>query len=105
MMKEFPLFEVSDAEVAFGWRGKWLTREECGDFYGFGHDIYSEAVNSLFYKGGKLEDYGLKFKPEIDKEKAWRAIRAMLTSWEPKHEIKCGTVATALSQWCEVVNA
>lgn len=104
-MKDFPLFEVSDPEVAFGWRGPWLTREECGDFYGFGHDVYSKAVEGLFFSGGKLEDYGLKFKPEIDATKALRAIRAMLCSWEPKHEIKQGTVATALSQWCEEINS
>jgi hypothetical protein len=64
-MKDFPLFEVSDAEVAFGWRGPYLTREECGEFYGMGSDIYSKAVSGLFYKGGALEDYGLKFKPDI----------------------------------------
>ena len=103
-MKDFPIPEVTDAEEIFGYQGKYLTREECGEFYGMGNDIYSKAVSGLFYEGGTIEDYGLKFKPEIDSKKAMRAIRALLTSWGPKHEIKCGTVATALSQWCEEVD-
>jgi hypothetical protein len=64
---------------------------------------YSKIVSSLFFKGGNLSDHGLQFKPDIDQQKATKAIRAFMHSFAPKHEHKTATVAWALSEWCEGV--
>jgi hypothetical protein len=99
---EFAVPEFDDATVAFGApRSAYLTREQMGDdFYG-DRNKFTSAAQSLFFKGGKLADHGLKFRAGIDRDKAVRAIRALLCSFDPKHEIKIGTVGYALSQWCE----
>lgn len=105
-MNTLPVFPVPDFDAptaAFGASRKdYLTREQLGDW----HDMnlrtpFHEAASGLFFKGGKLSDYGLTFKPEIDPAKAMRAIRALLGSWDPKHEIKHCTVAVALANWCD----
>lgn len=98
----FPVPNFDGPSVAFGARGKdYLTREQLGDWYDMNaRTPFHNAVSGLFFKGGKLADYGLTFKPEIDQEKAMKALRALLSSWDPKHEIKHCTVAVALANWC-----
>lgn len=62
---------------------------------------YQNVVSSLFFRGGKLSDYGLDFKPSIDRSAAMTALRALLGSFDPKHEHKTAVVAWALSEWCD----
>lgn len=99
----FPVPDFKDVDVAFGAReGAYLTREELGDWYSMNlRTPYHEAVSGLFFKGGKLADYGLTIKKDLDAAKVMGAIRALLGSWAPKHEIKHCTVAVALANWCD----
>src|SRR3990167_761866 len=99
MAVEFPVPEFDDLTVAFGASNSdYLTCEQMGDdFYG-DRNKFTDVAKKLFFNGGRLEDYGLTLKPEIDKTKAMRAVRALLGSWAPKHEIKIGTVGFALSK-------
>lgn len=62
---------------------------------------FNEITSKLFFNGGRLEDHGIRLKPDIDRNKAMRAIKAWLSSFDPKHEHKTATVAYALSEWCE----
>lgn len=97
---QFRKFEGLDA--AFGARGQdYPTRADIPDQFYNHNSPYNQVVSSLFFSGGKLEDFGLSFKPGIDKAQAMTAIRALLSSFDPKHEIKMGTVAWALSKWCD----
>jgi len=104
-------FEVPDFDgptVAFGASNKdYLTREQLGDWYGcYGDNSrtpFHRAVEQLFYKGGTLAGYGLKLKPEIDQAKAMRALQALMSSWAQKHEVKIGTCAVALANWCDLI--
>lgn len=103
----FPKFDVpafSDAEVAFGASEKhYLGRSAIpAEFYN-GRHAMCDVASSLFFKGGKLADHGIKFKDDIDQLAAMKAIRALLGSWAPKHEIKIGTVGIALANWCEPI--
>lgn len=59
------------------------------------------VARSLFHCGGKLTQYGLRLKPEIDSGKAHRALQALLCSFEPSQEAKIATVAQYLHQWCD----
>ena len=62
---------------------------------------YQSVVTKLFFQGGSLPDYGLTIKKVIDRAQAMTAIRALLCSFEPKHEHKTAVVAWALSEWCD----
>lgn len=98
---EFPVFTGVDA--AFGARGQhYPTREEIPAQFYAGGTPYNRIVSTLFFQGGSLDQFGLSFKAGIDRAQAMTAIRALLCSWDPKHEIKEATVAWALSEWCDL---
>jgi hypothetical protein len=100
----FPVPDFDAVSAAFGADGKdYLTRDQMGDEFYQDRNRYTRTAQLLFFRGGKLEDFGLRLKKEIDSAKAHRAIRALLSSFAPKHEIKIGTVGYALSQWCDVI--
>ncbi len=99
---EFPVPEFDGAAMAFGAPdGAYLSREQLGDWYGFGHTPFHRAVETLFYNGGTLAEHGLKWKDGVDGKKAGIALRALLGSFAPTHEIKIGTCAVALANWCD----
>ena len=103
-MKDYPIPEFSDAEVAFGADQKhYLTREQMGDEFYREHHPSARIASALFFRGGSLEGHGLRFRKGIDRAKAARAIRALLCSFAPKHEVKIGTVGYALDKWCEAI--
>ncbi|HEX4112716.1 MAG TPA: hypothetical protein VH020_09295 [Stellaceae bacterium] len=100
----YPLPAFDGPTVVFGAdRKAYLSREQLGDWYGlYGENSktpFHHAAAQLFYKGGKLTDYGLKVKPDLDSGKVRAAVQALLGSFAPKHEIKIGTVAVALANW------
>jgi hypothetical protein len=97
---QFPVFD--GASAAFGARGKdYPDQSVIPEKFRRGHTPYNRVVSTLFFKGGKLDDFGLSFKKGIDRNQAMTAIRALLCSFDPKHEIKEATVAWALSEWCD----
>lgn len=98
----FPVPDFDGPTVVFGAPpSAYLTREQLPDGFYSGRGRHCEVASNLFFRGGKLADHGLQFKPGIDRAKAAAAIRGLLSSFAPKHEIKIGTVGYALSQWCE----
>ncbi len=90
----YPIPEVSDAELAFGSESSaYFDRYDLPE-------IPTEYVNkatSLMFAGGTLE-----LPPEIDAEKATRAVQAWLTSYAPAHEAKMATVGYALWLWSNI---
>lgn len=64
------------------------------------HRSFESVASKLFFRGGKLDDFGLSFKPGIDRIKAMTAIRSLMNSFEPQHEHKMAVVAWALREWC-----
>lgn len=106
---KMPVPDFDGVTVAFGASRKdYLTKEQLGDWYGlYGKNArtpFHETASNIFYKGGKLADYGLTIKPDLDKAKVMGAIRALLSSFEPSQEIKIGTVAVALASWCNLAS-
>lgn len=103
---DFPIPDFDGPTAAFGARrGDYLTREQLGDWYGFRHTPYHKAIEGLFHRGGKLSDYGLRWKDGVDTAKAGAALRALMSSWDPKHEIKVGTCAVMLANHCDHIKA
>ena len=81
-------------------RSAYLTAEQMGDDFYSGRHPMCRVASALFHKGGKLTDHGLRLKSEINSGKAYGAIQGLLSSFEPQHEIKIGTVGVALANWC-----
>lgn len=98
--------EVTDVELAFpAYVGKFLPpantipNEFCTlSFMGRGQPEWCEIVNQWFAKGLPAE---VEFYPVegIDPELAFRHLRAIMGSYEPKHEYKVAAVAYLLSLW------
>jgi hypothetical protein len=97
-----PVPEVDDLDCAFPtrWREllpKWddLTDEEkrC-------RGPFCEALQRIFFSGGKLDGHGITVKAEFDSVKVHRYIRATLGDFGPSHEHKIGGIAHMLKKWC-----
>ena len=67
-----------------------------------GNTKWNKLFHVWFYEG--LEK-GAEFRPKagVDKTKALRHIRAVMSSFDPKHEHKEAAVSYMLSEWFEDV--
>jgi hypothetical protein len=103
----YPLRDYTDVECVYGANIKhYLTMEELGKFteeQTEALDPWCEVVGKLFFKGGKLENYGVRPRSDVHVVKLYRAIQALLKSWGPKHEEKEATVAVLLANYCEAI--
>jgi hypothetical protein len=63
------------------------------------HSFWSDLVAGWFLAG--LENLDLKPKDGVNKNLALRHIKAILGSFEPKHEHKEAGIAFLLSEWFE----
>src|SRR6185437_15064291 len=99
--------ELSQADVAFG-NIKHMPRYETlpPDFKRHNGNDFVRAISTWFFKGAKgtpdgLIIDGMKFttKAGVDRAKALGAIKAVLGSFEPKHEHKEAACAYMLSEW------
>ena len=99
--------ELSSADVAFGnikHMPSYATLPE--DFRRHNGNAYCEAISQWFFNGAKGAPNGLIIngvtfaaKPGVDANKALRAIKAVLGSYEPQHEHKEAACAFMLSEW------
>lgn len=93
---------ISDVELAFPAKVKHLMPdmkdipEEFKQFCGRGTK-WNQLFSDWFYSG--LSKLDLVPKDGIDKNLALRHIRAVMGSFEPKHEHKEAAVAYLLSLW------
>lgn len=98
---------TTQADIAFGnirSLPKWETLP--ADFKRHNGNDYVEAISTWFFLGAKRIDSGvqigkMKFvaKDGVDANKALAAIKACMSSWEPKHEHKEAGCAFMLSEW------
>lgn len=98
---------LTDPDVIFGnikHLPKYDTLPE--DFKHRSGNRYVDFVSKWFSNGCTKEDIDLlTAKSGIDKNKALRAIKSVLASFEPKHEHKEAGAAYLLSQWFELGDA
>ena len=99
--------ELTAADVAFG-NIKHMPNYATlpAEFKRYDGNDYCKAVSSWFFNGAKkftdgitIGDMTFKAKPGVDANKALSAIRAVLGSFEPKHEHKEAACAFMLSEW------
>jgi len=102
---EFKPVEVSDIQMAFPASVTEMMPslkdipEEFQIGGGDGHTKWNKLFNDCFYSGVKNLD--LIPKDGIDPGRAWRHIRCIMGSYEPKHEHKEAACAYLMSLWFE----
>lgn len=94
-----PVPELSDLDVNFPAKPPLPEWKDIPEEFKRYSNPFAQIASELFFKGGKLADYGLTPKEGVDIGKATRAIRSCLGSFDPKHEHKEAGVAYMLSEW------
>lgn len=106
---QLPVPDVNDVSIAFGdirHMPKYETLPEA--FQDWRDEKHCRAIGKWFFSGAAgtpngivIDDKTYTAKPGVDATKALRAIKAVLGSWEPKHEHKMAACGYMLSQWFE----
>lgn len=93
--------EVKDEEIALGGNMAKLLPKYADLPEDFKRDRtpFNKLVREWFFRG--LNKSLLTPKPGIDKDKALRHLKAIMCSWEPKHEHKEAGVSYLMSLWFE----
>ena len=108
-----PVPDLDGPSVAFG-SIKHMPKADAipADFKRHNGNAYVKAVSSWFFSGAKKAPNGLTIdgvtftaKAGVDADKALRAIKAVLGSFEPAHEDKEAACAFMLSEWFEIEKA
>ncbi len=105
-LPDFPLFDVSDADVAFGCRRDRYAISRA-DSTTISRQLKREAdvFSALFFSGGGMRQFGLVPRDGIDEMKARRALKALMCSFDPPHEVKEATCALAIHRWWQFQDA
>jgi hypothetical protein len=99
----YPYWQADAADASFGADlSRYVKRDEA---YAIERNLHREAgvCSALFFSGGRLADHGLRWRPEIARQRPMQTLRALLCSFAPSHEAKTATVALALHHWCEPI--
>jgi hypothetical protein len=101
-----PIPDLTNIDVVFG-NIKHLPRyETIPDRFKRMRDPYSDFISGWFFSGRTQEDMQkLKERPGVNRGKALAAIKAILASFEPKHEHKEAGCAFLLHEWFELTGA
>lgn len=101
-----PVPELDAVDVAFGNIKHMPKYDTLSDAFRDMSDPHCRAVSTWFYKGAGASPNGILIdgvtftaRPGVDKRRALAAIRAILGSFEPKHEHKIAACGFMLSQW------
>lgn len=99
---DYPVFDIDPISVAFSTLEgpKYYLSYYEGQCF-LVDRRWTDIASSLFFRGGKVEDFGLKLRDGLDKRKVMMCLRALLGSFGPKHEEKEATVGFAISKWFE----
>lgn len=98
----FDVKEVSDIEIVFPAEVSHLMPkwEDIPDeFKHHNRTKWNKIFSNWFYSG--LKNMKVTPNPGIDKDKALRHIKAIMGSFEPKHEHKEASIAYLMSLWFE----
>jgi len=92
--------EVDDVTMAFPasvTQKYMIPYSDIPDEYKNGNTDGNKFFCDMFYAG--VKDIEMIPKEGIDPDKAWRHIRSIAGSFEPKHEHKEACIAYLLEQW------
>lgn len=66
-----------------------------------GNTPANNVISTLFFKGGRLDDFGLRVKAGVDRSAFFGALQSMLGSFAPKHEHKEAACAWLVHEFTE----
>lgn len=100
-LTKFKFPGISNIDLAFSTlrTDKSLLQEAKDRGFYNGHTPYNQLFSNLFFSGGEVI-----FKKKLDekfKSDAWNYCRALMRSWEPKHEEKEAICAMLMSELLE----
>lgn len=100
----YEIQNVTDIDVVFGTKALDLmpTYNKIPDEFKNGDTKWNKVVNTWFYRG--LKNAQFTPKDGVDKNKALKHIKAIMGSFEPKHEHKEAGCAYLLSEWFEDIS-
>ena len=98
-LAEYLPHELTNLDVAFGVGVEKIMPpySDIPDEFKHGHTKWNDLMNDWFYCG--ISDLQVTPKEGIDKQKALLNIRAIIGSFEPKHEHKEAACAYLMSLW------
>ncbi|KAG1454112.1 hypothetical protein G6F57_015579 [Rhizopus arrhizus] len=96
-MPDIHIPELSDVDMAFGTTQGLPAYDRIPVEFRDSRTQWNNLVSKIFFTGVK----GLQFTahPGVDGNAAYKHVRALLASWEPKHEHKEAGVAYLMSQY------
>lgn len=90
------------ADLAFGARlSDYPAYDSIPEQFRRGHSPANKIVSTLFFKGGQLADFGLRLKAGVNPAAFFGALKAMLGSFDPKHEHKEAACAWLVDEFTE----
>lgn len=92
-----PIPEVTKVDAAFGNIKHMPKMEDIPKEFTDRDNKWVQLFNTIFYYGGK--DIQFKAKEGVDADKAIRAIRSIMVSYQPQHEHKTAACAFLFSEW------
>lgn len=95
----FPIAEVSAVQAAFPCDVKKMMPkwEEIPEEFKDGKTKWNKLFSDIFFCGvTKLE---MEPRKDVDTTKAFRHIKAVMSSFEPQHEHKEAAVAFLMNEW------
>lgn len=95
--------EITDLEIAFPAHGLKLLPawEDIPDEFKTNGGKHEQLLTDWFFAGIKLKS--VEMKEGIDQTKAFRHLKCIMGSYEPKHEHKMSGVAYLIEQWFESI--
>lgn len=93
-----PVPEITKVDLAFGNIKHMPKYDEVPEKFKEHYNPHHELISKWFFSGLKPEDLGIP-RPSVNGQAALNAIRAIMGSWEPKHEHKTAGCAMLLNEW------
>lgn len=93
--------DVPDLAVAFGDTSHLPAMEDLPEEFQREQHPACRVARKLFFHGGTLREHGYVPRENINAGKATRAIGAVLSSFEPKHEHKIAGAGYMIDLWFE----
>lgn len=93
------LWDVTDLDQAFGPRITWPDRLD-PEVRAVPRQ-YTDAVSTLFFRGGRLADVGFALRPDVDAKRFYGCLRAILGSFDPPHEVKEAVAGSLVARYCD----
>lgn len=96
-----PVPPISGLDLAFGNINHLPKFDDLPEEFQRERSPFCKIAQTLFFKGGRLSDHGMRPKEGVNAGDATAAISAILVSFKPNHEHKIAGTGFLISEWFE----